>query len=75
MSLFLLGVSTSEFILISAADFIHQLVLIIASHAGVFRGARFPSLPTEAVCGRDETRAPIKTPAWEAILNTFYPTE
>ena len=29
---------------------------IIASHAGVFRGARF----------RDEKRAPLKTPVWEA---------
>ena len=29
---------------------------IIASHAGVFRGARFSSLPT----------APLKTPVWEA---------
>ena len=33
---------------------------IVASHAGVFRGARFSSLP------RDEKRAPLKTPAWEA---------
>ena len=32
----------------------------VASHAGVFRGARFSSLP------RDEKRAPLKTPAWEA---------
>ena len=31
---------------------------VIASHAGVFRGARF--------MGRDERRAPLKTPAWEA---------
>ena len=33
----------------------------LASHAGVFSGARFSSL------GRDEKRAPLKTPAWEAI--------
>ena len=37
----------------------------IASHAGVFRGARFSSLPTKFV-GRDEKWAPLKTPAWEA---------
>ena len=30
----------------------------IASHAGVFRGARFS----------DEKRAPLKTPAWEANI-------
>ena len=33
----------------------------LASHAGVFRGARFSSLR-----GRDEKRTPLKTPAWEA---------
>ena len=43
--------------------------LIVASHAGIFRGARFSSLPTR----RDEMkvnekRAPLKTPAWEATL-------
>ena len=32
-----------------------------ASHAGVFRGARLSSLPT-----RDEGRALLNTPAWEA---------
>ena len=31
----------------------------LASHAGVFRGARFS-------VGRDEKQAPLKTPAWEA---------
>ena len=31
--------------------------LKVASHAGVFRGAR-----------REEIRAPLKTPAWEATL-------
>ena len=31
-------------------------VFWVASHAGVFRG------------GRDEKRAPLKTPAWEAIF-------
>ena len=35
-------------------------VWILASQAGVFRGARFSSLPTEK-------RSPLKTPAWEAI--------
>ena len=33
----------------------------LASHAGVFRGARISSL-----VGREEIRAPLKTPAWEA---------
>ena len=32
-----------------------------ASNTGVFRGARLSSL-----VGRDESRAPLKTPAWEA---------
>ena len=32
----------------------------LASHTGVFMGARISSLPS------DETRAPLKTPAWEA---------
>ena len=36
----------------------------LASRAGVFRGARLPPLPTRR---RDEKRAPLKTPAWEAI--------
>ena len=41
---------------------------VIASHAGVFRGARF--------VGRDEKRVPLKTPAWEAnsvidVRNTY----
>ena len=34
----------------------------IASHAGVFRGGRISSL----VVGREEIRAPLKTPAREA---------
>ena len=34
----------------------------VASHGGVFREARFSSLPT----GRDERRARLKTPLWEA---------
>ena len=37
--------------------------LPLASHAGVFRRARLSSLRT-----RDERRAPLKTPAWEANL-------
>ena len=32
----------------------------VASHAGIFRGARF------SFWGTDEKRAPLKTPAWEA---------
>ena len=35
----------------------------LVSHAGLFRGARISSLPTNAFVGRDETRAPLKTPA------------
>ena len=35
-------------------------ILHLASHAGVFRGARISSLPT---------RVPLKTHAWEAILH------
>ena len=34
----------------------------LASHAGVFRGARFSSLP------KDEL--PLKTPAWEATRSS-----
>ena len=34
----------------------------LASHAGVFRGARFSSLP------KNEKRAPLKMPAWEATF-------
>ena len=45
--------------------------LILASHAGVFRGARFSSL----LVGRDEKRAPLKTPAWEASLIWAYPRQ
>ena len=37
----------------------------LASHAGVFRGARFSSLY--------EKRAPLKTPAWEARYQTDLP--
>ena len=46
----------------------YQDELDLASHAGVFRGARFSSLPTKDE-GRDEKRAPLKTPAWEAKLD------
>ena len=37
--------------------------ITVASHAGVFRGARISSLPTP-----QEIRAPLKTPAWEASI-------
>ena len=40
----------------------------VASHAGVFRGARISSLPQTAFVGREEIRAPLKTPAWEATF-------
>ena len=36
-----------------------KAVFFVASHAGVFRGARFL---------RDEQRAPLNTPAWEAMF-------
>ena len=36
----------------------------LASPAGVLRGARISSLPTKG--GREEIRAPLKTPAGEA---------
>ena len=45
---------------ISAGD---HTVGNVASHAGVFRGARISSV------GREEIRAPQKRPAWEAICN------
>ena len=35
---------------------------VIASHAGVFRGARFSSF-----VGRDEKRAPLKTPVSASV--------
>ena len=44
----------------------HPALLHIASHAGVFRGARIRI----RILGREEIRAPLKTPAWEAILHT-----
>ena len=37
----------------------------VASHAGLFRAARFLSLPNRE---RDEKRAPLKTAAWEATV-------
>ena len=40
----------------------------LASHAGVFRGARFSVLPKTFVA-RDDKRAPLKTPAWEARIS------
>ena len=43
--------------------------LIVASHAGIFRGARFSSLPTRRdEMKMNEKRAPLKTLAWEATL-------
>ena len=36
---------------------------MVASHVGGFRGARISSLPA-----RDEIRASLKTPAWEANM-------
>ena len=41
----------------------------VASHAGVFRGVRFSSSPV----GRDERRAPLKKPVWEAIAKDDVP--
>ena len=42
-------------------------VIRVASYAGIFRGARGSSLPTNFV-GREEIRASLKRPAWEAII-------
>ena len=39
----------------------------LASQAGVFRGA--PYFVPPHFLGRDERRAPLKTPAWEATYN------
>ena len=41
------------------------LYIYLASHTGLFRGARLSSFVR-----RDERRAPLKTPAWEA--NIYY---
>ena len=38
----------------------------VASHAGLFRGARISSY--FFLVGREEIRAPLKTPAWEASV-------
>ena len=46
----------------------YQDELDLAFQTGVFRGARFSSFPTKDE-GRDEKRAPLKTPAWEAKLD------
>ena len=43
---------------------------MVASHAGVSRGARFSSLLT--FVGRDEKWAPLKTPAWEAKITADF---
>ena len=62
------GVETcdiSDYALISNHDHFWDY---LASHAGVFRGARFSS---PSFVGRDEKQAPLKTPAWEA---RDYPT-
>ena len=42
---------------------LHLLGVLLAYHAGVFRGARISYL-----VGWEETRAPLKTPAWEASV-------
>ena len=41
-------------------------LLVWVAHAGVFRGARISSLPIIPFVGREEIRAPLKTPAWVA---------
>ena len=41
----------------------YKALLNVASYAGVFRGARLSSLPT------NEKRPPLKKPVWEASLN------
>ena len=42
--------------------------MFLTSHAGVFRGVRISSLPQTAFVGREEIRAPLKTPGWEARM-------
>ena len=43
--------------------------LRVASHAGVYRGARFSFIfISSLLVGRDEKRAPLKMPAWEATI-------
>ena len=39
----------------------------LASHAGVFRGARIFVPPRISFVGREEIRTPLKSPAWEAM--------
>ena len=50
--------------------FVNSIPLRLASHAGIFRGARFSSHPTNAcstkTVGKDEKLAPLKMPAWDA---------
>ena len=55
--------STSQYKLARHLDMVKPIPKSsdLASHAGVFRGARISSL-----VGREEIRAPLKTPAWEA---------
>ena len=43
---------------------IESVAVYLASHAGVFRGARISS----AFVGREEIRARLKTLAWEATV-------
>lgn len=40
---------------------------VLASHTGVFRGARLSSLPDKK---KDGERAPLKTPTWEAMAES-----
>ena len=54
----------------TVVHFVNSIPLRLASHAGILRGAPFSSLPTIAcstkTVGRDEKRAPVKTPVWDA---------
>ena len=50
--------SLASLLLVAQRDFYGGERYVVASHAGVFTGARFSSLP--------EKRASLKTPAWEA---------
>ena len=47
-------------------EFTFSISFQLASNAGVFTGARFSSVPL----GRDEKRAPLRTPAWEASFQS-----
>ena len=65
------SLSRLRFVFLALGDYqacsrLARSTIPVASHAGAFRGARFSSL--SPFVGRDEKRAPLKTPAWEATI-------